>query len=77
MTWTHEGRIVCFAAVVATSLDAMSLDRPARADEPTDDSTSSDRVRRVEGGEMFGYYDVEDFEAEHWKNEYPNAFSAG
>jgi hypothetical protein len=32
-----------------------------------------DRVRRAKDGPIFGYYNVEDFEPEHWKNEYPNA----
>ena len=34
MTWTNKGLVVCFVALVAMSLDAMSLDRPARADDP-------------------------------------------
>ncbi len=32
-----------------------------------------DRVQRVPGQEIFGYYNVEDFEPDQWKNEYPNA----
>lgn len=32
-----------------------------------------DRVRHVPGNEIFGFFDVENFEPEHWKNEYPNA----
>jgi hypothetical protein len=32
-----------------------------------------DRVRRAPGMEIFGYFNVEDFEADQWKNEYPNA----
>jgi hypothetical protein len=32
-----------------------------------------DRVRRTKDGALFGYFNVEDFEPEHWKNEYPNA----
>jgi hypothetical protein len=34
-------------------------------------------VRRTPGHEMFGYFNVRDFDPERWKNEYPNrAFSA-
>jgi len=34
-------------------------------------------VRRTPGREMFGYFNVRDFDPERWKNEYPNrAFSA-
>jgi hypothetical protein len=32
-----------------------------------------DRVRRTPGEEIFGFFNVKDFEAEDWKNEYPNA----
>jgi hypothetical protein len=32
-----------------------------------------DRVRRVPGEEIFAFFNVKDFEPEHWKNEYPNA----
>src|SRR5271154_1991353 len=32
-----------------------------------------DRVRRAPGQEIFGYFNVDDFEADQWKNEYPNA----
>jgi len=32
-----------------------------------------DRVRRVPGMEIFAFFDVKDFEPDHWKNEYPNA----
>ena len=32
-----------------------------------------DRVKRVPGFEKFGYFNVKDFEADKWKNEYPNA----
>jgi hypothetical protein len=32
-----------------------------------------DRVRRKPGREIFGYFDVEEFVPENWKNEYPNA----
>ena len=35
-----------------------------------------DRVKRIPGFEQFVYFDVDDFEADKWKNEYPNpAFS--
>ena len=35
-----------------------------------------DRVRHVPGREIFGYFDVKNFEPDKWKNEYPNpAFS--
>lgn len=35
-----------------------------------------DRVKHVPGREIFGYFDVTNFEPEKWKNEYPNpAFS--
>ncbi|WP_437758999.1 hypothetical protein [Sorangium sp. So ce1389] len=35
-----------------------------------------DQVERTKGAEIFGYYDVEHFDPEGWKNEYPNpAFS--
>jgi hypothetical protein len=35
-----------------------------------------DRVKRTLGREKFGYFNVDDFSAEGWKNEYPNpAFS--
>ena len=35
-----------------------------------------DRVAHVPGHEVFGYFDVKNFEPENWKNEYPNpAFS--
>jgi len=34
---------------------------------------SWDRVRRVPGEEIFGFFNVKDFEPDHWKNEYPNA----
>jgi len=32
-----------------------------------------DRVRREPGREIFGYFNVRDFVADEWKNEYPNA----
>jgi hypothetical protein len=32
-----------------------------------------DRVRRVPGEETFAFFNVKDFEPDHWKNEYPNA----
>ncbi len=32
-----------------------------------------DRVRREPGREIFGFFNVRDFEPEGWKNEYPNA----
>ncbi len=32
-----------------------------------------DRARREPGQEIFGFYNVKDFEPDHWKNEYPNA----
>jgi len=32
-----------------------------------------DRVRREPGQEIFGFFNVKDFEPEDWKNEYPNA----
>jgi hypothetical protein len=32
-----------------------------------------DRVRRVPGMEIFGFFDVDHFEPDGWKNEYPNA----
>ncbi len=32
-----------------------------------------DRVRREPGMEIFGFFNVKDFEADQWKNEYPNA----
>ena len=32
-----------------------------------------DRVRRAPGKEIFGFFNVKDFEADQWKNEYPNA----
>jgi hypothetical protein len=32
-----------------------------------------DRVRKKPGLEIFGYFNVEDFEADQWKNEYANA----
>ena len=32
-----------------------------------------DRVRRVPGREIFGFFNVKDFEPDEWKNEYPNA----
>jgi hypothetical protein len=32
-----------------------------------------DRVRRQPGEEIFGFFNVKDFEPDHWKNEYPNA----
>ena len=32
-----------------------------------------DRVRRMPGREIFGYFNVEEFVPENWKNEYPNA----
>jgi hypothetical protein len=32
-----------------------------------------DRVRRTPGQETFGFFNVKDFEADEWKNEYPNA----
>ncbi len=35
-----------------------------------------DRVKRAPGYDQFVYFDVDNFEADHWKNEYPNrAFS--
>jgi hypothetical protein len=35
-----------------------------------------DRVKHVPGREIFGYFDVKNFEPDKWKNEYPNpAFS--
>jgi hypothetical protein len=32
-----------------------------------------DRVRRTPGEEIFGFFNVKDFEPDEWKNEYPNA----
>jgi hypothetical protein len=32
-----------------------------------------DRVRRTPGQEIFGFFNAKDFEADEWKNEYPNA----
>ncbi|HEY3817632.1 MAG TPA: hypothetical protein VGL81_10695 [Polyangiaceae bacterium] len=32
-----------------------------------------DRVRREPGREIFGFFNVKDFEPDEWKNEYPNA----
>jgi hypothetical protein len=32
-----------------------------------------DRMRRQPGREIFGYFNVKDFVADEWKNEYPNA----
>jgi hypothetical protein len=32
-----------------------------------------DRVRRAPGQEIFGFFNVKDFEPDQWKNEYPNA----
>ena len=32
-----------------------------------------DRVRRAPGLEVFGFFNVRDFDPEQWKNEYPNA----
>jgi hypothetical protein len=32
-----------------------------------------DRVRRAPGFEIFGFFNVEEFEPDQWKNEYPNA----
>lgn len=32
-----------------------------------------DRVRREPGEEIFGFFNVKDFEPDQWKNEYPNA----
>jgi hypothetical protein len=32
-----------------------------------------DRVRRAPGMEIFGFFNIKDFEADQWKNEYPNA----
>jgi hypothetical protein len=32
-----------------------------------------DRVRRKRGREIFGFFNVSEFDPEHWKNEYPNA----
>jgi hypothetical protein len=32
-----------------------------------------DRVRREPGQKIFGFFNVREFEADHWKNEYPNA----
>jgi hypothetical protein len=32
-----------------------------------------DRVRRTPGQEIFGFFNVKDFEPDGWKNEYPNA----
>jgi hypothetical protein len=32
-----------------------------------------DRVRRERGFEIFGFFNVKDFEPDEWKNEYPNA----
>jgi hypothetical protein len=32
-----------------------------------------DRVRRAPAQEIFGFFNVKDFEADEWKNEYPNA----
>jgi len=32
-----------------------------------------DRVRRAPGMEIFGFFNVKDFEPDQWKNEYPNA----
>ncbi len=32
-----------------------------------------DRVRRAPGQEIFGFFNVKDFEPDRWKNEYPNA----
>jgi endonuclease YncB( thermonuclease family) len=32
-----------------------------------------DRVRRAPGQEIFGFFNVKDFEPDEWKNEYPNA----
>jgi hypothetical protein len=32
-----------------------------------------DRVRREPGEEIFGFFNVKDFEPDKWKNEYPNA----
>jgi hypothetical protein len=32
-----------------------------------------DRVRRAPGMEIFGYFNVENFDPDQWKNEYPNA----
>ena len=32
-----------------------------------------DRVRRAPGMEIFGFFNVKEFEPEQWKNEYPNA----
>jgi hypothetical protein len=32
-----------------------------------------DTVRRAPGHEIFGFFNVKEFEADHWKNEYPNA----
>jgi hypothetical protein len=35
-----------------------------------------DRAKRAPGHELFNYFDVKNFEPDHWKNEYPNpAFS--
>jgi hypothetical protein len=34
---------------------------------------SWDRVRRAPGEAIFGFFNVKDFEPDHWKNEYPNA----
>ncbi len=32
-----------------------------------------DRVKREPGRAIFGFFNAKDFEADHWKNEYPNA----
>jgi hypothetical protein len=32
-----------------------------------------DRVRRAPGEAIFGFFNVKNFEPDHWKNEYPNA----
>ena len=32
-----------------------------------------DRVKRTPGQEIFGFFNVKEFEADKWKNEYPNA----
>ncbi len=49
------------------SLDFITLGIPARP---------WDHMQRVKGREIFGYFNVEQFDPETWKNEYPNpAFS--
>ena len=65
--WEQISRRLGYSYVVDwgdMALDLVTLGIPTR---------SWDRVRREPGQEIFGFFNVKEFEPEAWKNEYPNA----